>query len=201
MLTGTLLRDMPFQSPQAALFFNRSPNKLVVACSDKIFLVDVSTQFLRSFRNIPRGAYYRSHALALSDDDALLVTGDSNRPYSACGYDTASCRRLWIHKTADDVGSVCMLSAHVVVTMYEEPTLVLDSKNGAEIATLQKDYGWFFGLGVVEGSSVFMYSWPHILPDLHTSMYLAMLQHLLYKQAKPLHLPLEMWDWITKYRV
>jgi hypothetical protein len=32
-------------------------------------------------------------------------------------------------------------------------------------------------------------------------MYLAMLQHLLNKLASPLHLPLEMWDWIAKYRV
>jgi hypothetical protein len=32
-------------------------------------------------------------------------------------------------------------------------------------------------------------------------MYLAMLQHALYKQAKALSLPLEMWDWIAKYRV
>jgi hypothetical protein len=39
------------------------------------------------------------------------------------------------------------------------------------------------------------------LTDLHTSVYLAMLQHFLYKQAKPLRLPLEMWDWIANYRV
>jgi hypothetical protein len=32
-------------------------------------------------------------------------------------------------------------------------------------------------------------------------VYLAMLQQLLFKQGKALHLPLEMWDWIAKYRV
>ena len=40
-----------------------------------------------------------------------------------------------------------------------------------------------------------------MLSDLHTSVYLAMMQHLLSKRAEPLHLPLEMWDWIAKYRV
>jgi hypothetical protein len=32
-------------------------------------------------------------------------------------------------------------------------------------------------------------------------VYLAVLQHLLYKQFEPLRMPLEMWDWIAKYRV
>jgi hypothetical protein len=32
-------------------------------------------------------------------------------------------------------------------------------------------------------------------------VYLAMLQHLLCQQAKPLRLPLEMWDCIAKYCV
>jgi hypothetical protein len=32
-------------------------------------------------------------------------------------------------------------------------------------------------------------------------VYLGMLQHLLTQQAKSMHLPLEMWDWIAKYQV
>ncbi len=39
------------------------------------------------------------------------------------------------------------------------------------------------------------------LSDHHASVFLTMLQHLLYKQSESLHLPLEMWDWIVKYRV
>jgi hypothetical protein len=55
-------------------------------------------------------------------------------------------------------------------------------------------------VGVIEGP-FFVLSFLSHPSDLHTSVYLAMLQHLLYKHAQHLRLPLEMWDWIAKYRV
>ncbi len=44
-----------------------------------------------------------------------------------------------------------MFGAHVLVTVYETPTMVLEYKTGAHIATLQKSEGHIFGLGVIEG--------------------------------------------------
>jgi hypothetical protein len=200
MHIGTPLRDMPFKSPQAAIFFNHDARTLIVASCDTIFIVDLSTRSKQQFRRTPKGSYYRSHAVALSEDDAVLVTGCYNRPYSVCGFDTASCQRMWIHNTDDDVSAVCMLRAYVLVTVACSPTLVLDRNTGAQIATLQKADGWLFGLGVIEGlcfnSFVLLMS-----SDLNTSVYLAFLQHLLHKQAEPLRLPLEMWHWIAKNRV
>jgi hypothetical protein len=86
------------------------------------------------------------------------------------------------------------------VTMFNHPTLVLEIKTGACIASLKKADGFIYGLGMIEGLCFILES-GFILQDLHTSVYLTMLQHLLYKQVKSLHLPLEMWDWIAKYRM
>jgi hypothetical protein len=40
-----------------------------------------------------------------------------------------------------------------------------------------------------------------ISSDFKPSVYLGMLLHFLYQQGNGLRLPLEMWDWIAKYRV
>ncbi len=93
-----------------------------------------------------------------------------------------------------------MLGAHVLVTVASNPTLVLNYHTGGDISTVQKADGSMYGLGVFE-SLCFFLSCLLKISDLHTSVYLAMLQHLLYKQSKSLHLPLEMWYWIAKYRV
>jgi hypothetical protein len=148
---GTLLLDMAFEDPTAAIFFSRSPNKFIVACSDDIFIVDASTQSTRPFSSTPQGAFYRQNALALSDDDAVLVAGNARSPCSVCGYDTVSLERLWIYDTADSVGAVCILSAHVLVTVDHKTTLLLNYKTGDFIADFQKAEGRIFGMGVIEG--------------------------------------------------
>jgi hypothetical protein len=148
---GTLLRSTAFSSPCTALFFNSSPAKLIVACYNDMFIVDMSTQSTQPFISTPQGAHYCPHALALSDDDAVLVAGSSKIPFSVCGYDTASRTRLWISNTANSVGAVCMLGARVLVTVHFNPTLVLDRNKGKEIAALQKADGCIYGLGVTEG--------------------------------------------------
>jgi hypothetical protein len=153
MRSGTLLQDMSFTNPTAPLFFNHNPNKFIMACEDDIFIVDVNAQSTQPFIDTPQGAWYLQHALALSDDNAVLVAGSSGSSSSSsvCGYDTASSTRLWIHKTASGVPAVCMLGAHVLATVCARSTLVLDRKTGAQIATLQKAGGWIYGLGVIEG--------------------------------------------------
>ncbi len=123
-----------------------------MACSDGIFIVDVSTRSTRSLGSTPQGAYYCPHALALFDD-ALLVAGNYYSPYSVCGYDTASGTQLWIYKTVHRVGAICMLGQHVLVTVACNLTLVLDCNTGAKIAALQKADQDIFGLGVLEGPS------------------------------------------------
>ncbi len=139
--------------------------------------------------------------LTLSDDDAVLVAGSLLRPYSVCGYDTASLTLLWNHNAVSRVGAICMLGFYVVVTVHSNPTIVLKNKTGELVATFQKSDGWSLGLAVVEGLC-FILSLLNLRPsDLHTSVCLARLQYLLYKRAKSLHLPLEMWDWIAQYRV
>jgi hypothetical protein len=200
MHSGTLLRDEALTRPTAVLFFNLSPDKLIVACKDNVFIVDMTKLSTQPFKSTPQDAYYSQHALALSEDDVVLVAGNYSWPNSVCGYNTASLERLWIQDTANEVGAVCMLGAHVLVTVLRSPTMVLDRNTGAHTAALQKVDGCIFGLGVIECLRLIR-SWPHIPSDPHTSVYLAMLQHLLYKQAEPLHLPLEMWDWIAKYRL
>ncbi len=164
---------MPVKDPCTALFLNRSPTKLIVACSDGVIIVDVSTQSTQPFSNTPQGVWYRPHALALSDDDAALVAG-CGYPYSVWGYDTASLARLWSHDTADSVGAVCMLSAHVLVTVWGNSTLVLDPKTGTSIATLMKAEGYIIGMGVIEGSCFILTS-SHLLrsPFLRVSSHAA----------------------------
>ncbi len=198
MHPGTLLHDMLFTRPTAALFLNHDPNKVIMACTDGILMVDVSTRSTQPFCSTPRVAYYYPHALALSDNDVVLVAGSFK---SVCGYDTASRTRLWIHGTASHVGAVCILGAHVLLTLAYSYPLALDYKTGAQIAALQKVKGSIRGLGVIEGLLFSFFLLDSHLSDHHTSVYLAMLQHLLDKQAQPLYLPLEMWDWIEKYRV
>jgi hypothetical protein len=80
--------------------------------------------------------------------------------------------------------------------------MVLALYTGIKVPASQLQFdGYIFGLGVDEGLIIISSSLSLIHSDLNTSIYLAMLQHLLYKPAKVLHLPLEMWDWIAKYRV
>ncbi len=163
-----------------------------------IFIVDMSTMSTQFFSGAPEGAY-NPHALALADDDSVLVTGCASSPYSVSVYDTESRTRLWIQNTSLIVSAVGILGAHVLVTVYQNPTLVLDCNTGACIASRHKADGHILGLGVIEG--LFLFSEFLTPSDLHTIVYLAMLQHLLYKQDKPLRLPLEMWDWVAKYHV
>ncbi len=200
MHTGTLLQGMTFQDPRAALFFHHDSNKLIVACKDNIFIVIMSTQSTQPFSSTPQDSFYYPHALTLSNEDSVLVAGCSTTG-SVCGYDTASLERLWICNTDSAVCAVCMLGAHVLVTLHRNPASLLDRDTGAYIASLQKAEGSIFGLGVIEGLRFNSFLSLLITSDLHISVYLAMLQHLLYKKAKSLHLPLEMWDWIAKYRV
>jgi hypothetical protein len=150
MYTGTLLQDIPFKNPITAVFFNLSPTKLIVACSDDIFMVDVSTQSTEPFSNKPQNACYRPNALALSEDDAVLVAGCANTS-SVCGFDTALRTRLWIYEAASAVGAVCMLGACVLVTVAYRPILVLDRDKGTQIASLFDAEGRIHGLGVIEG--------------------------------------------------
>ncbi len=151
MRTGTQLQEMAFTSPQAALFFNHNRNKLIVACGDGIFIVDVSTQSTQQISGTPQGAFYYPHALALSNNnDAVLVAG-CYRTKCVCGYDTASLTRLWNHSAAFSVGAVCMLGAHVLATVWDSPTLVLDSNTGAQIAELLEVEGHVYAMGVIEG--------------------------------------------------
>ncbi len=144
MHPGTLLLDMVFEYPTAAIFFNQSPNNLIVACSDDIFIVDVMTQSTKTFSSALQRAFYRPNALALSEDDAVLVAGNTNIPYSVCGYDTATLERMWIHNTENDVGAVCMIGAHLLATVYNSPTLVLDYKTGELVTSLTMAEGSIF---------------------------------------------------------
>ncbi len=80
MLIGTLLHVMGFADPHIAFFFNHSPSKLIVACEDDIFIVDVSSQSQQPFSGTPQNAWYRPHALALSENDTVMVAGDYWRP-------------------------------------------------------------------------------------------------------------------------
>ncbi len=127
--TGTLLQDMPFTGPRASHFFNQSPTKLIVACRDDIFLVDLSTQSTQLFIGRPLGVSYL-RALALSEDDAVLVAG-SFLTDSVCGYDMALRTLLWIHNTVDEVHTVCMLGTYVLATVYKYPAVLLDYCTGA----------------------------------------------------------------------
>ncbi len=200
MHTGTLQLELSFTDPKAALFFNHCPTKLIVACRDDIFIVNVSTKSIQTFSGTPDGAYYWPHALALSEDNAVLVAGDWSGPFSASGYDTASRTRMWIYYVENELCAIGMHRELVFVNVSGYPMLVLDYKTGKLIDELENANEGIFGMGVIEGLCFFLLD-AHILIDLHTPVYLAMLQHLLYKQSMALHLPLEMWDWIAKYRV
>ncbi len=167
IFTGTLMQDTPITHPKAVIFFNRDSNKLIVACERNIFITDVSTKSKHPFSGTPWGASYRPHALTLSDDDAVLVAGS---PCSVCGYDTASMTRLWIHNTAKNVCAVCMFGAHVLVTVFETPTLVLAYKTGTHIASLQNADGFNFGLGVIEGLCFILSYLSHPLRPPHLSV-------------------------------
>jgi WD40 repeat protein len=149
--TGTLIQGMPFVFPESAIFLSRSSTKLIVACENSISAFDLSTRSTKPFGNIPQGAWYRPNALALTHDDALLVAGNYWAPYSVCVYDTSSLTRLWILETALSVGAVCILGAHVLVTVDSKPSFILECKTGARIAALQKAEGSIIGLGVIEG--------------------------------------------------
>jgi hypothetical protein len=199
MQSGTLLQDMPFKYPFTALFFHHNPNILIVACKDGIFIVNVRTLSIQPFTSTLQGALFYPHAISLSDDDAVLVAGCISTQ-SVCGYDTASLKRLWIHNAVSHVGAVCKHHGQVLVSVHGNPTLLMDLNTGAHIAELHKADSYIFGLGVIEGLW-FILSRHQIISELHTSVYLAMLQHLLSKQAKSLRLPLEMWDWIAKSRL
>ncbi len=160
MPTGTLQQEMHFNDPCAVHFFNCSTNKLIVACSEVIFVVDVSTKSKLPFSITTHIAHYRRpRALTLSGDDAVLVVGN-NSGYDCnvvCGYDTASRTRLWIRSTVPKVGAVCMLGKNVLATLHGRSTLVLDYINGTHIVSLPKAEGYVLGLGVIEGLC-FLYS-------------------------------------------
>ncbi len=149
--TGTLLQDMSFKVPCTALFLHHTPNTLIVACRDGIFVVDFITQSTLPFSSTPQGVFYCPQALALSNDDTVLVAGNTHYPYSVRGYDTASRTRLWILNTDSAVCAVCLLGAHVLVTLHRKPALLLDRDTGAYIYSLHKAEGSIFGLGVIEG--------------------------------------------------
>ncbi len=142
---------MAFLYPYAALFFHHSTNKLIVACGDGIFIIDVSAQSVQPFSSTPQSAYYCPHSITLADDDFVLVVGCYSSPYIVCGYNTTSRTRLWIYNTVDNVGAVCMLGDYVIVTVCENPILVLGRISGALIVALQKAEGLIFGQGVIEG--------------------------------------------------
>ncbi len=143
---------MTFTRPEVALFFHHDSNKLIVACEDGIFIVDAGAQFTQPFSRAPKGAWYYPHALALSNDDAVLVAGShSLGSFSVCGYSTESLMRLWILYTTDQIGAVGMLGAHVLVTVRCNPTLVLECNTGTHVSSLQKAARYIFGLSVIEG--------------------------------------------------
>lgn len=150
--TGKLLQSLHFESPWTALFFNHSPNTYIVTCSDVIFFIDANTQSMQPFDDTPPRASYSARALALSVDDAVLIAGSSfYYSYSVCGYDTSSLSRLWIHNTLSSVGAVCFIDNYVLATVWLKPTLILNLKTGAHVASLKKADGYISGLGVVEG--------------------------------------------------
>ncbi len=143
---------MEFYFPWTTIFFNHSPKKLIVACSDGIFIVDVGTQSTKSLRRTPQDVFYYQNALALSEDDAVLVAGTYLSSYSVFGYDIASRTRLWILNTVSAVGAVCMLGDNVLVTVHGNPTLVLDRNSGTQVADMKnEDKEHVYGLGVIEG--------------------------------------------------
>ena len=156
MHTGTLLHDMPFKNPSVVVFFHHDPNTLIVACRDGIFLVDVITQSVQPFSDTPKGALYWPHAASVGDSDNVVVIGNPHTPYSVCAYDMASRKRLWIFNAADSVGAVCVHHAQVLVSVFGNPTLVLDLNTGTQIAESQKADGYIFGLGVIEGVCIFV---------------------------------------------
>jgi hypothetical protein len=156
MHSGTPMLDMVFTDPSSALFFNHDPNKLIVACSDHIYLLDVSTQSTQSLGSTPLGSWNWPHSIALCDDDAVLVAGNGSKPHSICGYDMKSLTRMWIHTPVSHVGSVCMLGAHVLVSVLYNPTLMLDCKTGAQIVSLKNAEWDIRVLGVVEGLCFFV---------------------------------------------
>jgi WD40 repeat protein len=151
MHTGTLLHDMPFKNPTAACFFNHNPNTLIVACQDGVYHVDVITQTTLPFSNTPQGEWYCPHAVSVDDKDDVVVVGNWKSPKNVCGYDTASRSRKWIQNTASYVGAVCTHHAQVLVSVYGNPTLVLDLNTGTQIAEMHKAEGHIYGLGVIEG--------------------------------------------------
>jgi WD40 repeat protein len=152
MHTGTLLQTMEFNSPKAALFFNHSPSKLIVACRNDIYIVDVTTLSILSFSDTPQDSSYNPHALALSVGDTVLVAGCSNhRLVYIHGYDTVSRSQLWLYDAAYHLGAVCMLGAHVLVTIGRGLTWELDLKTGDHVATLRTSNGHIFRIGVIEG--------------------------------------------------
>ncbi len=151
MHTGTLLHDMAFAITYVALFFHHNPNTMIVACWNGVYLVDVITQTTLPFSDTPQGAWYYPHSVSLSDNDGVVVVGNNKAPYSVCGYGTASRARMWIINAAAGVCAVCTHHAQVLVSVYKNPTLVLDLNNGTKIAEMNKAEGAIFGLGVIEG--------------------------------------------------
>jgi hypothetical protein len=155
MHTGTLLHDIPFKNPDLARFFNHISTTMILACIDGVYLVDGITQTTLPFSNTPRGAGYYPHSVSVSDNDDVVVVSNYGTPYSVCGYDTASRARKWIYYTAHRVGAVCTHHAQVLVSVFGNPTLVLDLNTGTQIAEMNEADGWIFGLGVIEGVCFF----------------------------------------------
>ena len=164
MHTGTLLHDMPFKFPSAAIFFNHSPNFLIVAFYDGIVLVDVSTRSIQPFSDTPKNAYYQPHAISLAEEGDVVVVG-CHSTLSVCAYDIASRKRKWIYNTANSVGAVCVHHAQLLVSVAYNPTLVLDLITGTQIAEMHNADGWIYGLGVI-GGLCFIHEMPDHTPVL-----------------------------------
>ncbi len=151
MHTETMLQEIDFAYPQAVLFSYQSPSALIVACKDIIFIYDVSQQSTQAFSGAFEDSFYERHAIALSNDGAMLVVGSSSSTYRVCAFSMESLIRLWTFNMLNRVDAVCVLSSRVLVTVFERPTLVLDLNTGTKIAALKKPHGFTFGLGVIEG--------------------------------------------------
>ena len=176
-----LLQTMKFETPTAALFFNHSPTKLIVACLKNIFIVDVNTKHRRPLDGTPPYVLYQPHALALIADDSVLVAGKGNyryhgrgkrglESYTVRGFDMVSGTLSWTHNPLNCVGAVCMLGSYVLVAVHCKPTLVLDCYTGTEVSVLHKTGDCISGMGAIEGLCFVILSFIfHLLrpPHLH----------------------------------
>jgi hypothetical protein len=150
------------------------------------------------FESPERKEYYSTHAIALSGREHLLfLASESSKTVTA--YDTSTLRRRWSNGTSEETFALRTFDCQILVSIRNSPMLVLEQESGTTIRRLKHSDGWIYGIGVLDGLSDRL---AFVLDCLvRISVYLAMLQHFLLRQANPLHLPLEMWDCIEKYRL